>query len=1127
MRIKFLIIFSFFLFSATTSLAVTVPKVTVKAEITAVDCETGRGKIDYEIVVEGGWLNGYKVITFELLDSKKRRVYSHPSNLSTKPTGTIPDLPVGVYTIQGSILVKDSNGDYVPVDLDNTKMYYVGYETEWALNSGYILTPNSYSLERNTGTDPVFARATATNIIQSEELGWLQFNAVPKPSNQITSTPINYLQFSYFTYAPGQATPAVDLASPYISFGQFGSGFRFRWFDGTNLSQMVLLNNDLVLLDFTATSIKIHVAGNYVGSIPRLQTAMSAHFSSDNPGTGFDNIISSFPCKRACRDFKSYPDASKFEFFEGLFDDQGNLIQICPGTQQHEFSVATFAYYAHWSATNGTFSCTDCLTTTFTSTGVDTDITVDIYDDPTYLIDPRSAVICRSYTFRLRRGDCPVEPCDVGLPTVSNNTYPVQYSPCNIPQISYDSTLFYSWTPQVGLSCYDCSNPMLLLSDIQSNIIPSSYEVYVYNSQSDRELGRHCQILQVDMLKKFCAKDCSFEVSVSGSAQQNPCEGDVIVLTGSGAGSFQWTSSLGGLNCEECPQTFYTVQPGTTEIVVSVFNDEGEQCGEQIITITSRENCLSTTGVSYNNYGVNTYVKKDSDDTYLNIYGNVINEIVIDANDDLIKGTFINESNIWVSRDWINNGLNGMFVNYSEAGINVLMGGYQRIRGNSPTKFHTLQLIGQGKKEQFVDAYVYADLDLTVNELATRSFTMFVENEALNAIQRTSGFVSSNLYGGGLSRVMVLHNSGQLYLFPLGSSLGTLRYRPLDVMITEDAGIRRMKSRMVNYDPGYDGLVNLAADVESVNNLYYHQLVPSHPNEDYELLFHYNDLLDGTYQHIAQYEDAILPEYWQKTGIISLGNAFSGYAPNTKFVATTWDYFSSENFALANAGFAIDWEDFGNPNGGTGGGDGGVTVTVTGPSGSEDDDFNDPFPAGEGGEDPSVVLTPAPMAGTYTITVDGGDCVIDGQIQFEVDAAGNILDESIYFISNGVQMPLAESLYSLEATSQFGANGIFDLNAIPESVFAACTDDVKILLSNGIGLIAGAPFTVDVPVTTNLQLEEIIIQNASGTIATISGTNVWQSQITDLPGLYKYELHLLNTTDNSTITLKGQFILTN
>ena len=146
MRIKFLIIFSFFLFSATTSLAVTVPKVTVKAEITAVDCETGRGKIDYEIVVEGGWLNGYKVITFELLDSKKRRVYSHPSNLSTKPSGTIPDLPVGVYTIQGSILVKDSNGDYVPVDLDNTKMYYVGYETEWALNSGYILTPNSYSL---------------------------------------------------------------------------------------------------------------------------------------------------------------------------------------------------------------------------------------------------------------------------------------------------------------------------------------------------------------------------------------------------------------------------------------------------------------------------------------------------------------------------------------------------------------------------------------------------------------------------------------------------------------------------------------------------------------------------------------------------------------------------------------------------------------------------------------------------------------------------------------------------------------------------------------------------------------------------------------------------------------------
>ena len=126
-----------------------------------------------------------------------------------------------------------------------------------------------------------------------------------------------------------------------------------------------------------------------------------------------------------------------------------------------------------------------------------------------------------------------------------------------------------------------------------------------------------------------------------------------------------------------------------------------------------------------------------------------------------------------------------------------------------------------------------------------------------------------------------------------------------------------------------------------------------------------------------------------------------------------------------------------------------------------------------------------------------------------------------------MQQPLAESLYNLNSTSQFGNNGIFDLNSVPDPLFPDCTDDVKIQLSNGIALTPGAPFVVDVSTGSELQVAEIIISNSTGIVANVLANNTWQSQLTDPQGLYKYELHLLNTTTSSTIILKGQFILTN
>lgn len=782
-----------------------------------------------------------------------------------------------------------------------------------------------------------------------------------------------------------------------------------------------------------------------------------------------------------------------------------------------------------WSPQVG-LSCYECPNPTLLQSAIDNGVIPGSYKVKVYLsvAHQKRDHYCKVYEIEMKKKDCEGggDPkCEPGKLVSSNGTYPVQYSPCNIPQLSYpNSSLLYSWSPQVGLSCYDCPNPTLLLADIEGNNIPSNYYVTMYASALDREQNRPCYKEEIQMLKRFCGKECRYDLVISGNNGPDVCEGDVIALTGSGSGlSFVWSSSLGGLSCDSCQQTFYTVQPGTTLLTIAVYNSEGQQCGERSAEVTALTNCFTTTGMSYNNYGVNTHVMKSSaSDTYLNIYGNVINEVVTNASNVLVKGTFTNTSHIWVSKDWVNNGLNGMFTNYQNEGFSVLMGGYQRIRGNSPTKFHILALAGQGKKEQFVDAYVYKFLHLSVNELATRDNTMYVEDPATSAIARTTGFVSSNLVGGGLSRKM---NTTQSYLFPVGSAIGTMRYRPVDVKMV-DASIRKMKIRMVNYNPAYDNLTDLAPDVASINSKFYHQLTPSDNQDTYDLTFHYNESQDGTYQHIAQYESQIVPEYWQKTGAIVLGT--STQTPNTKFVTTTWNHFLSENYCLANAGFVIDWGDFGNNGGGTQGGSGGtgVVVTVTGPPGASGGNIGDTFPVGGGG-DSTGVFTPSPIEGTYTIDIDGGGCVTSGSILFDVDAGGNIVEGSIYFVANNVQQPLAESLYNLNSTSQFGNNGIFDLNSVPDPSFPDCTDDVKIQLSNGIALTPGAPFVVNVSTGSELQVAEIIISNSTGIVANVLANNTWQSQLTDTQGLYKYELHLLNTTTSSTIILKGQFILTN
>src|SRR6185436_7751696 len=132
--------------------------------------------------------------------------------------------------------------------------------------------------------------------------------------------------------------------------------------------------------------------------------------------------------------------------------------------------------------------------------------------------------------------------------------------------------------------------------------------------------------------------------------------------------------------------------------------------------------------------------------------------------------------------DWTNNSASNCFIN-SSPGTTVMSGGGQGILGSTPTYFYNLTLLGSGVKAQAVDARTEGVLALNDRELATKDFIMYVTNAALAAITRTGGFnstpvqrfVSSTNHG----QLWRNTNSTGLYLFPVGSSLGTPRYRPV------------------------------------------------------------------------------------------------------------------------------------------------------------------------------------------------------------------------------------------------------------------------------------------------------------------------------------------------------------
>lgn len=266
-------------------------------------------------------------------------------------------------------------------------------------------------------------------------------------------------------------------------------------------------------------------------------------------------------------------------------------------------------------------------------------------------------------------------------------------------------------------------------------------------------------------------------------------------------------------------------------------------------------------------------------------------------------GEFHNAGRVTVEGDYINDdittggGGNGIFnvegdwennaTFTADQSVVNLNGGNQAVQGTVVSNFYDLTLNGSGVKSLGINAVVANSIDLTSLEFATNNFNLTVANPNPNAISLTTGFVSST----GAGRLVRATNSTSAYLFPVGSSAGTPRYRPLEITPASTSN-NEYAARMANVDPtseGFDRSINL--DLCQINSDFYHQIDRISGNDAADLKFFF-DPSDGNYTINAHWQN--VPQ-WESMGTPVTGTSGSF---NT-LTSLGWNNFNLPAYALA------------------------------------------------------------------------------------------------------------------------------------------------------------------------------------------------------------------------------------
>jgi len=185
----------------------------------------------------------------------------------------------------------------------------------------------------------------------------------------------------------------------------------------------------------------------------------------------------------------------------------------------------------------------------------------------------------------------------------------------------------------------------------------------------------------------------------------------------------------------------------------------------------------------------------------------------------------------------------------------ILEGNDEYIGGDSISYFFNLELRGSGIKTQLIDAFTTNELALNDRELAIDSFSMTVTNPRVSSVTSDATFLAegfaSTLIDGRLVRQMV-HDS--TYIFPMGSSVGLTRYRPVDLKPNGASG-ETFSVGFNNYDATVNGhpIILHDSSVCRINNQYYHLIEHNVGMADADLTMYYHST-DGHFDQIAQWD---------------------------------------------------------------------------------------------------------------------------------------------------------------------------------------------------------------------------------------------------------------------------------
>jgi len=253
------------------------------------------------------------------------------------------------------------------------------------------------------------------------------------------------------------------------------------------------------------------------------------------------------------------------------------------------------------------------------------------------------------------------------------------------------------------------------------------------------------------------------------------------------------------------------------------------------------------------------------------------------------NGSITNTGNFYITGDCINNNTAGNVFTSGNSGWVHLDGAAQVISGSTLTHFNNLELSGTGIKQlNDVDTEIEDTLLLNDREFATGDNTVFVIATGTGVVTRTDGFVSST-NDGGLSRNTLAANT---YFFPVGSSIGTARFRPIDIT-PDDASANTFKVRMANTDATTEGfdLSSKESTIGEINPNFYHRINRTNGNSSADITLYYDNSSDGDYEIMTAWQNTA---QWKNLGLVTTTN--NGLSGLTK---QTVSDFSTSAFALA------------------------------------------------------------------------------------------------------------------------------------------------------------------------------------------------------------------------------------